>query len=225
MIPTKQRIARAIQFYKKSHLFQVIDYTISKYYRKKLKNDQFTILCSNCVGGTLYHRYGKRFLSPTINMWMPNTDFVEFVIHLDYYLEQELLFIESDEETPVAQLVGNSRTIPTITLHFNHDKDSKTAEAKWNERKTRIVKDNMFIMLYNLDGITLEQIKRLEAIPCKNKVIFTAMPLPEVSWSWYIKPVSTHRYPYAYLDKDVFGVRYLEKHFNCSAFLNGEIIR
>lgn len=222
-VPTKERIKGLVQIWKNSAVFHLIDKSISNHYRRKLKNDQFTILCSNCVGGTIYHRYGKQFLSPTINMWIANPDFVEFCVHLDYYLAQELHFIEAEETTPVAQLIGNGNDIPTITLHFNHDKVAETAEKKWNDRKKRIVRDNLYIMMYNLDGITMEQIRRMESVPCKNRVIFTSYPLPEVSWSCCIKPVMTHRYPYAYLDKDAFGVRYLEKHFDTASFLNGNI--
>lgn len=46
-----------------SRLFHKIDERISKRFRKRLTNDQFTILSSNCIGGVIYHRLGKQFLS------------------------------------------------------------------------------------------------------------------------------------------------------------------
>lgn len=219
-VPTKERIKGLVQFWKNSKLFALIDARISEHYRRRLKNDNFTILCSNCVGGTLYHRLGKRFLTPTINMWIPQPDFVEFCVHLDYYLAQELQFIKTDKGFPVGQLPGNGEEIPAITLNFNHDHDPEEARAKWDDRKTRIVRDNMYIMMYNLDGITLEQIRRVETVPCKNRVIFTSKPLPEIPWSVYIKPIMSHRNPYNYLEKDVFGVRYMEKKFDYVSFFN-----
>ncbi len=219
-VPTKERIVGLVQFWKNTKLFAMIDERISEHFQKRLKNDNFTILCSNCVGGTLYHRLGKQFLTPTINMWFPQPDFVEFCLHLDYYLNQKLCFVESDEDFPVAELRGDGKEIPTITLNFNHDKVPEEAEGKWERRKTRIVRDNMYTMMYNLDGITVEQIRRLEEVPCKNKVIFTSKPLPEIPWSVYIKPIMSHRYPYNYLEKDLFGVRYLEKKFDYVSFFN-----
>ncbi len=219
-VPIKECYTKLKQLWKESKLFFWIDDRISQFFRRRLKNDNFTILCSNCVGGTLYHRLGKRFLTPTINMWLPQPDFVEFCIHLDYYLAQELVFIKSDESFPVAQLVGNGADIPSITLNFNHDRIPEEASAKWNERKKRIVRDNLYIMMYKLDGVTIEQLKRLENVPCKNKVVFSAKPLPEIPWSVYIKPVMTHKYPYNYLEKDMFGVRYLEKKFDFVKFFN-----
>ena len=38
--------------------------------RTKLKNKDFSIICSNCIGGIIYNRLGQKFLSPTINLWM-----------------------------------------------------------------------------------------------------------------------------------------------------------
>lgn len=79
---------------------------MNNFYRNKLKNSDFTILCSNCVGGCIYHRLGKEFLSPTINLYFEQPDFVQFLLHLDYYCDEELLFIESDRSYPVATLGG-----------------------------------------------------------------------------------------------------------------------
>ena len=206
--------------WKKSRLFKWIDSIVSLYFRARLKNDNFTILCSNCVGGVLYHRLGKPFLSPTINMWFRQVDFLAFCVYLDYYLAQELHFIETDMPHPVALLLGNGEEIPDITLFFNHDKEPETAREKWERRKSRIVRDNLYIMLYYLDGITEDQLKKLESVPCKNKVVFTAKPLSEISWSVFIKPNLKHHYPFSYLEKDAFGVRYIEKKFDFVTFLN-----
>jgi len=222
-IPTKERISGLVNVWKKSKLFEIIDTTISKHYRRRLINDSFTILSSNCIGGVIYHRLGKRFLTPTINMWFPQPDFVDFCLHLDYYLAEELHFIETDKGFPVAQLEGNGDDIPTITLNFNHDKTPETARANWEKRKTRIKRDNIYVMLYNLDGMTEEKLKSLESFPCKGKIVFTAKPLPNIPWSVEIKPIQSHRYPMNYLEKDAFGVRYFEKKFDFVAFLNDEL--
>lgn len=220
MVPKKDKIKKLIRFWKNTKLFSWIDACVSNYFRRGLKNDNFTILCSNCIGGIIYHRLGKRFLTPTINMWMLQPDFAEFCLHLDYYLVQELIFIASDYNYPVAQIVGNGKDIPAITLFFNHAENPEEACEKWTERKQRIVRDNMFLMLYNLDGITVEKIKQLENVPCRNRVVFTPTPIPEIDWSVYIKPVMSHLDPYNYLEKDVFGVRYFEKKFDFVSFLN-----
>ena len=220
IVPTKERIRGIVIWWKNTKLFHFIDQEISVYKRKQLKNDQFTILSSNCIAGVIYHRLGKQFLTPTINMFFSNCAFVEFCVHLDWYLNQELRFIKSERPYPVAQLPGDGESIPTITLYFNHDKVNETAQEKWESRKQRIKRDNLYIILYNLDGLTAEHIAKLETVPCKNKVILTSLPMPDVPWSIQIKPIMTHRYPYNYLEKDMFGVRYFEKKFDYVSFLN-----
>ena len=57
--------------------------------KKELKNKDFTILSCNCAAGIIYHRYDHPFLSPTINLWIEQNEFLKFVSNLDYYLAQE----------------------------------------------------------------------------------------------------------------------------------------
>ena len=134
IVPTKERIRGIVIWWKNTKLFHFIEQEISVYKRKQLKNDQFTILSSNCIAGVIYHRLGKQFLTPTINMFFSNCAFVEFCVHLDWYLNQELRFIKSERPYPVAQLPGDGESIPTITLYFNHDKVNETAQEKWVKR-------------------------------------------------------------------------------------------
>ena len=198
---------KIIQFWKYSKIYQIIDNMISASFRKRLKNDNFTILCSNCIGGVIYHRLGKQFLSPTINMFFSQPDFVSFCMHLDYYLQQKLHFINTKFNYPVAELRGDW-TIPTITLNFNHASD------------VRINRKNLYVILYKLDGLTVEQAKQLEYFPCKNKVLLTAEKLSEISWAYYIKPNERQQYASAYLGRDVFGKRWFEKKWDFVDFLN-----
>lgn len=216
----KKKFPGLVSLWRNSSLFGEIDRFISKRARAKLKNDHFTILCSNCIGGVIYHRLGKQFLSPTINMFIKEPDFVEFCLHLDYYLNQKLQFHESKMEYPVGILPGDGVNIPSISLHFNHDKIPETAEANWEKRKLRINRDNLYIILYNLSGVTEEELKKLESVPCKSKVVLTSKPLPSIPWSFYIKPILSHKYAYSYLEKNLFGVRYFEKKFDYISFLN-----
>ena len=206
--------------WKRSKLFSAIQKKIDNRFRKRLKNDGFTILCSNCIGGCIYHRLGKQFLTPTINMFMMQPDFIKFLLHLDYYLAEPLQFIASSEPTPVARVGGEKNNVPKITLHFNHAKSPDEAKDFWNRRKTRINKDNLFIILYNLDGITEEQLHLLDNYPCKNKVVLTSSPLQNISWSKFIRRPRFGQYPDSYLGRDFFGRRHYEKKWDFVDFLN-----
>ncbi len=208
------------QKWQSSAIYQKRDHKYIEKARNALCNDNFSILCSNCIGGIIYHRLGKQFLSPTINMHMSNPDFVSFCLHLDTYLGQNLTFIQADENHPVALL--SAAGLKTIKLYFNHANSEAEAQEDWDRRKTRIQKDNLFLILYNLDGITLQELRQLETVPCRNKVIFTATPIPEIPWSCCIKPTPHRQNAACYIDRDIWGVRTFEKHFDYVAWLNTE---
>lgn len=124
-------------------------------WRARLKVDDFSIICSSCIGGTIYNRLGKKFLSPTINMFFTQRDFIKFAINLRYYISLDLDFIETDKPYPVAML-------DDITLHFNHSKTCEEAANDWNRRKNRINFDNIYIIFYYRDGYTIEGLREIE---------------------------------------------------------------
>ena len=152
-------------------------------------------------------------------MWFRQPDFVSFCLHLDYYLRQKLCFYRGEESYPTAELRGTDE-IPTIRLYFNHAKTEEEAEEAWEKRKPRIVRENLFIVLYKLDGVTVEQLKRLETVPCRGKVLLSAVPVPEISWTIVIPPNMKAPNPYSFLDRDLFGIRRYEKHFDFVRWLN-----
>lgn len=183
-----------------------------KKWRKRLKNDQFSILCATCIGGIIYHRLGKQFLSPTINMWMNQKEFLVFLENLDEALEQELVFIETEYDFPVAQLTTKGGT---VNLNFNHSKTKEEAEANWNRRKARINKDRLYIIMYDFGGITKEDILKLDAIKCKNKIVLSEKEY-DIPYVLTIKPRNDKNY----LDRDRFGIRTFEREFDFVDWLN-----
>lgn len=50
--------------------------------KNKLMNEQFSIVSQNCIGGVFYHDMEMEFLSPTINLYFEQPDFVLFVLNL-----------------------------------------------------------------------------------------------------------------------------------------------
>lgn len=57
--------------------------------RGRLRNKDFTLLAPNCMGGILLHDLGLRFLTPTVNLMMKQTEFLDFVLEMDKYLAEE----------------------------------------------------------------------------------------------------------------------------------------
>ena len=58
-------------------------------------NDEFTIFSNDCFAGQVYHIMGKQFKSPTVNCFIRPIDFVKFLENVDWYLNQELIEVES----------------------------------------------------------------------------------------------------------------------------------
>lgn len=181
--------------------------------RKRLKNKDFSIICSNCIGGVIYHRLGKKFLSPTINLWLHQDDFLKFVLNLKEYIAKDLVFINSEYDYPVAML-------DDIKIYFNHSKTKEEAKSNWDKRKERINYDNLFIIMYDRDGIIKDDIKKLKNINCKNKIVLSDKEYKDIDYVLTIKPNYDKANGQQYLDRDILDKRTFEKHFDFVKWLN-----
>lgn len=189
-------------------------YNINK--KKHLKNKNFTIISSNCVGGIIYHDLGLPFLTPTVNLSFDMNDFVKFVSNLKYYIDKDLIKLDTNKEYPIG-------VIENIKINFIHYKTFEEAKTKWDERKQRINYDNLFIIGTDKDNCTYETLKAFENLPYENKIIFTHIDYSEISSSYCIK---------GFEDKNELGVitnfkerflmrRYLDD-FDYVSFLNNK---
>lgn len=191
---------------------KVFNHFYEKNLQRQLKNNNFTILCSNCVGGVIYHRLNKQFLSPTINLWMHQLDFLKFVKNLEEYIAKDLEFVKTEYDYPVGKL-GD------IKIYFNHSKTEAEASANWNRRKERIQYDNLYIIMYDRDGVTRDDILSLNNVVCKNKIVFSDKQYNDIDYVMTIKPTSK-LFGDQYLDKDWLGRRSFEKHLDFANWLN-----
>ena len=188
---------------------------IYKYVQKKRKqalmNQDFTILCSNCIGGIIYHELGLKFLSPTINCRMDSPDFIKFVLNIEYYLKCKLEFIETDNNFPVAKL-------DDIKIYFVHYSTEQEAEEKWNERKKRINWENVFILTNDLDNVTQEELMELKKVTwAKSIAVFTSSSYENLPFIYKFSESDMKNY----LRINPFnGNRVFEKYFNYVNLLN-----
>lgn len=209
-------------FWKNSFFISALTKYQNKYYRKKLTNHHFTILSSNCVSGVLYNRLGERFDSPTVNIRINNKDFCSFIEYFDYYIKQEIKDHGPDKyNNPSGIITGDGKNIPDIVINFVHYKNFKDGQSKWNERKARINRNNTYIMMYDTDGVTPEDLKKIENFKCNNKVIFTPNKDLDVNWAFYINADKNTGYlPEFYLLRNVFGMTPIDKNFDFVSFFN-----
>ena len=187
--------------------------------RKKLKNHNFTILSSNCIGGILYHRFGEKFCSPTINLWMHERDFQKFCLNVKYYRECQLEFVYSEKKYPVANLgKGNM----AIKIFFMHYKSQQEALDKWNERIKRIDEKNLYVIATDNEGMTEELLSKWKAMQCRNIVVFTAKKYQELDYTFLLEKYQGRTSVGKYVN-DVnkwTGIRYVEKAFDFVNFFN-----
>ena len=110
-----------------------------------------------------------------------------------------------------------------IKLYFNHYKTNEEAEEKWEERKKRMNMDNLFILMCDRDGITDEDMLRLNEVKCRNKVVLTAKEHPAVDFAFQLPEYANEDYVGYYLGKNAITDKtVVEKHFDFVKWLNGE---
>lgn len=163
------------------NLISRIEWRLYKEWKRLgLKNRRPTIIASNCIGTFLYHDMKLPFLSPTINLSFDMNDYVRFLENLKWYLEQPVVPCGDQRFDFPCGMVGD------VEIRFNHYKTFEEAAAKWNERKQRIDWENLFVTAIDGDNCSYETLRRFDALPYKNKVIFTHKPRPEFTSAYYL---------------------------------------
>ena len=219
------------KIYKNSILFKKIDGIENKHFQKNLTNHEFTILCPNCIGGLIYHRLGERFDSPTIDLSINTDEYCSLISNLDFYLSKEVIdsgFNTDGIPTGVIEGDGYNRDIHIV---FTHYKTFEEAKEKWNRRKKRIHKDNLYVIAYDIGDmfeedhtkcgyISDESLKQFESIQCNNKVLLTRNPYCKSKYAYYIEPNYNGPFPLVYLNRTITGLMEYENKFDFVSFIN-----
>ena len=195
-----------------SYIVRIVNFTYEQYMRKNLKNKDFTILSSNCIAGVIYNRLGQQFCSPTINLWMRQRDLIELARNLKHYQNIPLTFVESKYDYPVAMLEN-------ITIYFNHSKTKETARADWERRMKRVNFENLYIIIYDREDITEEDILALDSISCRGKMVISEKTYPHIPYVKTIRQgkllLGTH-----FNQRTWFGLRAYEVYIDFVKWLN-----
>ena len=135
--------------------------------RKMLRVKDFSIISQNCIGGVLYHDMGIQFLSPTVNTFIKEPDFVKLCCRLEHYMSLPLE-LRWDEEYPVGRL-------DDIEVHFMHYETCEDARECWERRKQRINYHRILVLATDRDGFDGKAYEKWKKVPYP-KVLFTANP-------------------------------------------------
>ena len=151
---------------------------INREMRTRLRNENPSIIANNCNGGVISHDLGLRFLSPTVNLYIPFPDYIRFLQRLEHYLT-----LPRNAMKPIGGGSLNEACpcgiLEDVRLVFVHYSSFEEARDKWFERAARVDHSNLFIMLAQRDGCTEDDIRAFNELPFEHKVAFAAQPMKD----------------------------------------------
>ena len=101
----------------KQKLIELWRMPLCHHMKKKLKDDNFVLLSSNCIGGCLLHDLGLQFTTPTVNLTINN--FVEFCERHTYYLREKPKYIDmSNHGYPIFGFSGGGYRLMRFTIEI-----------------------------------------------------------------------------------------------------------
>lgn len=146
---------------------------------KRFNFTDFTIISNNCFGGIVYRDHHLPYLTPTAGLFIMPKDFIKFIYNIEYYLSKSPVEIKIEESGYFNYLKsidydGVIGKIDDVELMFLHYNDFNEAKTKWERRKKRVNFDKIIYKFNDQNNCTIEELKKFEAFPAKNKVLFTA---------------------------------------------------
>ena len=179
-------------------------------FRYRMKNNNVSIISSNCIGGVMYHDLHLPFLSPTINLFFKPDSFLKYVERIKYYNEKEIEEVLGKEKYPVGK-------IEDIEIHFLHYSSFQKAKDDWNRRKKRINYENIVVIMTDWEIRTKEMVESFGRIPYP-KILLTNKHL-KYPWCQYISGFDSQKWLGNTIEYFRWGKRYYEQ-FNYVEFLN-----
>ena len=178
--------------------------------KTKLKVEMPTILARDCTAGAVYHDLNQQFTSPTINLYIKPSDFIQFVKNIKAYVTDGIL--TETEEDGISFPIGvlSCRDLPNITVYFMHYKTFDEACQKWYERCKRIDFENIVVML-PLMGEAEDVEQMLQD--------FNTLPYKKVALLNYKQKVQDNSYQYCEDEFDCNGMENLLSYRKNNKFL------
>lgn len=170
----------------KQYLIRQVNKEREKLKKKHYKNvglinvKQFTIISSNCWGGSVYEDLKIQYSTPTVGLFFFAPCFISFLKDLNLYIASTPKFINRSKYPEANSFIESQFWYPigllneNVEIHFLHYKSEKEALEKWERRKQRIVWENLHIACTDRDRMTAELMKEFDHLPFKNKILFSA---------------------------------------------------
>lgn len=153
-----------------------IPYNIRRAYNKKrIKSRDFTVISNNCWAGKLYQYLDMPYLSPTVGLYFFADDYIRFVQNFEHYISMDLKFISYKESRYADVLLKKNEVdkpigiLDDVEIVFLHYKSEKEAYEKWNRRKKRINRNNLYFKFSKMNQCTEEHLRIFSELPYKQK--------------------------------------------------------
>lgn len=186
------------------------------------KDEKFSIICNNCVGGFIYQYYNLEYRTPTLGLFFLAVDYIKFLSNIKFYLSKELEFIDPRESINYEEFKDAKLSIEfpigrlyDVEIFFLHYKNKEEALEKWTRRINKINWNDLIIILAENETCNYEIIKQFDALPFSNKVCFTKDYYPGIKSSCCIEEMKD--------PKRLWDVETIIKHFNLNQFVNNRI--
>jgi uncharacterized protein (DUF1919 family) len=132
----------------------------------KLIPKLFSIISDDCWGGQVYRQLRIPYLTPTVGLWIRPQDYLDYVENLDRIHQEDLIFVQSKKDYPIATLSG-------IELNFMHFDNELEAKEKYMERYARIERGKLLVKIdFGKPGYTKSDMERWNRLRIPNSVAF-----------------------------------------------------
>lgn len=195
--------------------YKVINTIFSRYWQRKIKNKNFTIIANNCIGLCIYNKLGLQYATPTVGVWFFSDDYIRFLENFEYYIKQPLKFKQTSKHPEIKEHTYPIGILDDVEIQFPHEKNEVEAAAKWERRTKRINLSNLFVIYSDRDKFQEEYFKRFQNLSFEHKIFLSSKPRSE----------SNVVFVQDYKNDPSVGVspdREYEKYFDVIKWLNGE---
>ena len=123
-----------------------------------------------------------KYRTPFVGLFIFAPDYIELLENFDYLINEEISFIDANDSKYKEELIQNNtfNKYPigilgkNVEIHFLHYHSQEEAFSKWNERCSRINRNNLLIKFSDKDKCYDELIFRFDKLKFKNKICFSA---------------------------------------------------
>ena len=139
---------------------------IATWISHRLVPESFSIISDDCWGGQIYRQLHIRYLTPTVGLMIRSPDYLNYIENLESMHPDELIFIKSKKNYPVAKLAS-------VRIDFMHYASEAEALKKYSDRHARIDRTKIFYKIdFGKKSYTRSDIDRWNRLQLKNSVAF-----------------------------------------------------